>query len=319
MLFLILLLAFLAGALLVLALGGLLSAPREAVARRVDALARPAAPAPDGFPSLAEAELEGGWQARLWEPVRRRLARLGARLTPGGASERLWASLQRAGSPSGLGAAEFAGLRLVCGLACLLLTLPLCLSASPALFLARPGLRLLPPLLGVVVGLTLPDALLQQAVRKRQALIRRALPEMIDLLVVSVEAGMGLDGALAKVTERMHGPLALELTRARQEMRLGKARGQALKDMATRLDMGEVKTFAAALYQSEQLGTSIARVLRAQSGMARAARVQRVREQAARLPVTMLFPLVAFIFPAIFVVLLGPSLLRLMAALARMN
>jgi len=171
----------------------------------------------------------------------------------------------------------------------------------------------------VVVGLTLPDALLRQAVRKRQALIRRALPEMIDLLVVSVEAGMGLDGALAKVTERMHGPLALELTRARQEMRLGKARSQALKDMATRLEMGEVKTFAAALYQSEQLGTSIARVLRAQSGMARAARVQRVREQAARLPVTMLFPLVAFIFPAIFVVLLGPSLLRLMAALARTN
>lgn len=318
MLFLILLLAFLAGALLVLALGGLLSAPREAVARRVDALARPVAPAPDGFPSLAEAELEGGWQARLWEPIRRRLARLGARLTPAGASERLRASLQRAGSPSGLGAAEFAGLRLVCGLACLLLTLPFCLSPSLP-FLLRPGLRLLPPLLGVVMGLTLPDALLRQAVRKRQALIRRALPEMIDLLVVSVEAGMGLDGALAKVTERMHGPLALELTRARQEMRLGKARSQALKDMATRLEMGEVKTFAAALYQSEQLGTSIARVLRAQSGMARAARVQRVREQAARLPVTMLFPLVAFIFPAIFVVLLGPSLLRLMAALARTN
>ncbi|MDQ2800409.1 MAG: type II secretion system F family protein, partial [Armatimonadota bacterium] len=148
---------------------------------------------------------------------------------------------------------------------------------------------------------------------------RRALPEVIDLLVVSVEAGMGLDGAMAKVTEKMRGPLADEMARARHEMRLGKTRGQALRDMAARLDMGEVKTFVAAVYQADQLGTSIARVLRAQSQMARAARVQRVREQAAKLPVTMLFPLVVFVFPAIFVVLLGPSLLRLMAALAGMK
>ena len=130
---------------------------------------------------------------------------------------------------------------------------------------------------------------------------------------------MGLEGALAKVTEKMPGPLSEDLARAMTEMRLGKTRSQALKDMAARLDVGEVKTFVAAVTQADQLGTGIARVLRAQSRMARSSRVLRVREQAARLPVTLLFPLVVFIFPAIFVVLLGPSLIRLYQALVRMG
>jgi len=311
-LLLILVLAFLTGALLALAVMGLLGAERETVSRRLDGLARPAAPG-DPLPSLADAELEGGWRERLWQPALRRLARLGARLTPAGASDRLRASLARAGNPAGLGAREFGGLRVVSVFACLCLAGPVCV------FVPLPQARLMLLGLGALIGLTLPETLLEQAIRRRQALIRRALPDAIDLLVVSVEAGMGLDGAMAKVTEKMRGPLADELARARHEMRLGKTRGQALRDMAARLDMGEVKTFVAAIYQADQLGTSIARVLRAQSQMARAARVQRVREQAAKLPVTMLFPLVLFIFPAIFVVLLGPSLMRLMAALGHMN
>ena len=308
----ILALAFLVGALLTLAVTGLLGAERETVARRLDNLARPTAPA-DPLPSLADAELEGGWRERLWQPNLRRLARLGARLTPAGASDRLRASLAKAGNPAGLGAREFGGLRMVSVITCLCLTAPVCvfLPALPAR-LALLGL-------GALIGLTLPETLLERAIRRRQALIRRALPDAIDLLVVSVEAGLGLDGAMAKVTEKMRGPLSEEMAQARHEMLLGKTRGQALRDMAGRLEMGEVKTFVAAIYQADQLGTSIARVLRAQSQMARAARVQRVREQAAKLPVTMLFPLVLFIFPAIFVVLLGPSLMRLMATLGHMN
>jgi tight adherence protein C len=308
----ILLLAFLAGALLALAVTGLLGAERDAVARRLDGLARPATPA-DPLPSLADAELEGGWRERLWQPALKRVAKLGARLTPTGASDRLRASLARAGHPAGLGAGEFGGLRVVSILVCLVLAAPVCVFAQ-----TLPA-RLLLLGLSALIGLTLPDTLLEQAIRRRQERIRRALPDAIDLLVVSVEAGMGLDGAMAKVTEKMRGPLSDELARARHEMRLGKTRGQALRDMAARLDMGEVKTFVAAIYQADQLGTSIARVLRAQSQMARAARVQRVRERAAKLPVTMLFPLVLFVFPAIFVVLLGPSLMRLMAALGHMN
>ena len=308
----ILALAFLVGALLTLAVTGLLGAERETVARRLDALARPAAHT-DPLPSLADAELEGTWRERLLQPNLRRLARLGAHLTPAGASDRLRASLAKAGNPAGLRAREFGGLRVVSVIICVCLAAPVCV------FLPPLPARLALLGLGALIGLTLPETLLEQAIRRRQALIRRALPDAIDLLVVSVEAGLGLDGAMAKVTEKMCGPLSEEMALARHEMLLGKTRGQALRDMAGRLEMGEVKTFVAAIYQADQLGTSIARVLRVQSQMARAARVQRVREQASKLPVTMLFPLVLFIFPAIFVVLLGPSLMRLMATLGHMN
>ena len=308
----IILLAFLSGTLLTLALTSLLGAEREMLTRRLDSLRRPE-PSPNPLPSLADAELEGDWQERLWQPVLNRLAKLGARLTPAGTAERLRASLARAGNPAWLGVGEFAGLRVVSVGLCLLLAAPLCF------FLPLLQTRFLLLGLSALIGLTLPETLLEQAVRRRQAQIRRALPDAIDLLVVSVEAGTGLDGAMAKVTEKMRGPLSEELARTRREMRLGKTRGQALRDMAVRLDMGEVKTFVAAIYQADQLGTSIVRVLKAQSQMARAQRVQRVREQAAKLPVTMLFPLALFIFPAIFLVLLGPSLLRLMATLGPMK
>jgi tight adherence protein C len=308
----IILLAFLSGTLLTLALTSLLGAERETLTRRLDSLHRPE-PARPPLLSLADAELEGNWQERLWQPILNRLAKLGARLTPAGTAERLRASLARAGNPSWLGVGEFAGLRVVSVGLCLLLAAPLCF------FLPLMQTRMVLLGLSALIGLTLPETLLEQAIRRRQALIRRALPDAIDLLVVSVEAGTGLDGAMAKVTDKMRGPLSEELARARREMRMGKTRGQALRDMAARLDMGEVKTFVAAIYQADQLGTSIARVLKAQSQMARAQRVQRVREQAAKLPVTMLFPLAFFIFPAIFIVLLGPSLLRLMVTLGHIN
>jgi tight adherence protein C len=308
MLFLILLFAFLAGALAALAVTYLLGAERRALAARLAALPRRRE---DARRSLAEEGLEGGWQERFWLPFRTRLAAWGLRLTPAGSSARLRGLLLRAGR-STLGVGEFAGLRVGSGALGAGAALAGCVLMPPSL---SPGLRFFAVLFGLTVGLTVPDTLLQQAVRRREALIRRALPEVIDLLVVSVKAGLSLDGAMAKVTEKMTGPLAEEMARARDETLVGKTRAQALKDMAARLEMREVKTFVAAVVQAESFGTSIVRVLRAQSVMARAAKVQAVREQAARLPVTLLFPLVFFIFPAVFVVLLGPSLIRLMTAL----
>ena len=309
LLFLTLSAAFLAGALLALAVGGLAGAERSTLVRRLAALpfARE-----DGRRSLADEHLEGGWRERFWGPVRQKAALAAARLTPDGAAARLRKLLVRAGYPA-LGVGEFAGLRLLSAGFCFLLALPL------SFLMPSLSLRLLGLCLGVVIGLTLPETLLEQAARRRETEIRRALPEMIDLLVVSVEAGMGLDGAMAKVSEKMTGPLAEEMARARHETQVGKTRSQALKDMAARLEMREIKTFVAAVAQADHLGTSIVQVLRAQSVMARAAKVQRVREQAARLPVTLLFPLIFFVFPAVFVVLLGPSLLRLAAALGNMK
>ncbi len=298
--------AFLAGMLFALSIARLRGAEQAAVTRRLDAL-------PQGqekvLRSLAEEQLEQSWQARFLNPVLERIAGLGTRLTPSGVSARLRGSLARAGNPARLGVGEFAVLRAAGAALGVGLALPLCALLPPT------GLRGLLLLLGLTVGLTLPETLLEQAIRRREALIRKALPEVIDLLVVSVEAGMGLDGAMAKVTEKMSGPLADEMARARHETQIGKTRAQALKDMAARLEMREIKTFVAAVAQADQLGTSIVRVLRAQSVMARAAKVQSVREQAARLPVTLLFPLVFFVFPAVFVVLLGPSLIRLATVL----
>ncbi len=298
--------AFLAGVLLTLAAARLLGAEQAALARRIEAL--PRGPE-DHLRSLAEEQLEQSWQERFLHPVVAQIAGWGIRLTPAGASAKLRGSLARAGHPARLGVGEFAVLRAVCAALCVGLALPLCA------FLPSVGLRVLLLLFGLTVGLTLPETLLEQAIRRRESEIRKALPEVIDLLVVSVEAGMGLDGAMAKVTEKMSGPLADEMARARHETQIGKTRAQALKDMASRLEMREIKTFVAAVAQADQLGTSIVRVLRAQSVMARAAKVQSVREQAARLPVTLLFPLVFFVFPAVFVVLLGPSLIRLATVL----
>ncbi len=298
--------AFLAGMLFALSIARLRGAEQAAVTRRLDAL-------PQGqekvLRSLAEEQLEQSWQARFLNPVLERIAGLGTRLTPSGVSARLRGSLARAGNPARLGVGEFAVLRAAGAALGVGLALPLCALLPPT------GLRGLLLLLGLTVGLTLPETLLEQAIRRRESEIRKALPEVIDLLVVSVEAGMGLDGAMAKVTEKMSGPLADEMARARHETQIGKTRAQALKDMAARLEMREIKTFVAAVAQADQLGTSIVRVLRAQSVMARAAKVQSVREQAARLPVTLLFPLVFFVFPAVFVVLLGPSLIRLATVL----
>lgn len=293
MLLLIAGLAFVAGTLLTLVLGGWPTAEREAA------------------PSLADAVLEGSWRVRLLTPALTNLARLGLRLTPAGASERLRVALAQAGNP--IGAGEFVIVRVLSVAACLGSGVMLCeLAPSP---LPRPlclGLSLL-------VGLAAPSFWLSGRTRRRQAQIRRTLPDVVDLLVVSVEAGLGLGSALAKAAEKMSGALPEEIARALAETAFGKPRTQALKDMSTRVGVGELKTFVAAVTQAELLGVAITQTLRAQSRTIRAARVQRVREQAARLPVTLLLPLSLFIFPAVFIVLLGPSLIRLYAAFSGMR
>ncbi len=156
-----------------------------------------------------------------------------------------------------------------------------------------------------------PELFLRRAVEKRQRLIRRQLPDALDLLTVSVEAGLGFDAALAKVVEKMKGPLPEEFSRTLQEVRLGKPRRDALRDFGKRVGVEEVSTFVAALVQADQLGVSIGKVLRLQSEQARQKRRQKAEEQAMKAPIKMLFPLVFFIFPALFVVLLGPAVIQI--------
>jgi tight adherence protein C len=166
-------------------------------------------------------------------------------------------------------------------------------------------------LIGAALAFLLPDFVLGRLVRTRRGNMLIQLPEVLDLLTVSVEAGLGFDGALARITERSKGPLLEELSIVLHEMRIGESRIQALKNFAERLDMPETTAFARSIIQAEQLGMSLARILRAQAQDSRNKRQMWAEEKAMKAPIKMLFPTVIFIFPAMFIVILGPAMLQL--------
>jgi tight adherence protein C len=163
--------------------------------------------------------------------------------------------------------------------------------------------------LTAVGGYLLPDLWLRQKVGQRQKEIRLALPNALDLLTISVEAGLGFDAALVRVTEKYKNGLSEEFTQVLNEVRLGRPRLEALDDMGRRVGVEELHSFIQALIQSEQLGVGIAKVLRIQSEEMRRKRRQRAEEQAAQASLKMLFPMIIFIFPTIFIVLMGPAVL----------
>jgi tight adherence protein C len=255
--------------------------------------------------SAIEQELQLPFGERLIRPMLRSIARLVMKLTPQGAADAAQARLNSAGNPGRLGVKEFFGLRVISAL----------VWTGFGLFMFQVLLddavvkAVACLMLCLIVGLTLPDYLLQQIINTRQYRIRKSLPDILDLLIVSVEAGLGFDAAMAKVVEKVHGPYPEELARVLEEMRLGKSRMESLRAMSDRVNVTEVSTFVAAIYQADQLGVSIAKVLHVQSDTMRVARSQRIRELAAKLPVKMLFPLVFFIFPAIFVVVIGAGII----------
>ena len=160
---------------------------------------------------------------------------------------------------------------------------------------------------GALAGFLLPDLLLYNAGTKRQLKIGRDLPEALDLLTVSVEAGLGFDAALAQVARNFEGPLSGECSRVLQEMNIGKTRGEALKALSARTEVPELHTFVTSLVQADSFGIPVANVLREQSREMRVKRFQRAEETAQKVPVKILFPLLACIFPALFIVILGPA------------
>lgn len=169
------------------------------------------------------------------------------------------------------------------------------------------------------VGNRLPDIWLSFRIDSRRDRVRKALPDALDLIVVCVEAGYGLEAAIAKVTERTSGPLSEEFDRALGEMRLGKARRDALRDMSERIGETNVQSFIAAIIQADQMGVSIAEVLRVQADAVRIRRRQRAEELAKQAPIKMLFPLFFFIFPVLMMVILAPAAVRLTGFFSVMN
>lgn len=170
---------------------------------------------------------------------------------------------------------------------------------------------LLTILIEIGVGIILPNFLLSKKVTGRQLLIKRALPDVLDLLTVSVEAGLAFDGALSKVVDKMPGPLADEFGTVLQEIKVGKQKRDALRDMAERVGLQDVTSFIGSIIQADQLGVSIGHVLRLQSEQMRQKRRMEAQEKAMKAPVKMLIPMVLFIFPTIFSVLIGPIAIKI--------
>jgi tight adherence protein C len=161
------------------------------------------------------------------------------------------------------------------------------------------------------IGYMAPGFIVGSRVRKRRDMVQAALPDALDLLAVSVQAGLGFDAAISKLVEHMHGPLIDEFGLALSEMRVGESRQDALKKLSGRIDSPELSAFVRAIIQADQLGISLGRILRVQAVDSRLKRQTAAEEKAMKAPIKMLFPTVVFIFPAMFIVILGPAMLNL--------
>jgi tight adherence protein C len=168
---------------------------------------------------------------------------------------------------------------------------------------------------GIFAGFFIPHLMLTSRITRRQNEVRKAMPDALDLLTICVEAGLGFEAALAKVSEKWENELSLAFARMIREVQLGKVRRDALKDMADRLGLPEMTSFVAAIIQSEQLGVSLAKVLRIQSDQMRVKRRQRAEEQAHKAPVKMIIPMALLIFPSIMIIILTPAAIQIATSL----
>jgi tight adherence protein C len=258
---------------------------------------------------LRNRELAEPARDRVWSPLYRVALAVGRRLTPVGAKQNLQRKLLMAGSPIGWDAdrvlaAKVGGLAAGILLGVLLVVgLPLPLAAVLAACLAL-----------CLLGYFAPNIVLLNKVQRRQTLIRRTLPDSIDLLTISVEAGLGFDAALAHVSRNTTGPLADEFYRTLQEVQLGRSRSEAMRNLADRSSVPELSAFVLAMVQADVFGISVANVLRIQSREMRKKRRQLAEERAMKVPIKVLFPVLFCIFPALFVVILGPAIMRIAAA-----
>jgi tight adherence protein C len=259
--------------------------------------------------TLEELELQQPFSQRVVLPMAKAiLARLG-QYGPKQSAERLKRSLEQAGNPGRLTPTQFSGIRM--GLAIVLFVI---FGAVTFTQVDQPAQALMYTAIGAGLGYLLPGIWLGQQIKKRKKAIVKALPDALDLLCICVEAGLSFDQAMQRLTEKWDDALSNEFKRVLSDTRLGRARRDALKDMVERCGVDDVQTFIGAIIQAEQLGVSIGRILRIQSDQMRVRRRQRAEEEAQKAPIKMLFPMVFLIFPALFVVILGPAVPRLIRA-----
>ena len=261
--------------------------------------------------SLEQIELSQPFTARVVIPIIRRIGEFSARFTPQKAIQDTARKLELAGNPWPVDAPTFLAIRFILAVvlggflvAVIAISPP---SSATDNFLYIGGATL--------AGFFLPHLMLTSRITRRQSEVRKAMPDALDLLTICVEAGLGFDASMARISEKWENELSLAFARAIREIQLGKTRREALKDMSERLGLAEMTSFVAAIIQSEQLGVSMARVLRIQSDQMRVKRRQYAEEQAHKAPVKMIIPMALLIFPSIMIIILTPAALQIANAL----
>ena len=222
-------------------------------------------------------------------------------------NEKIEMKLLQAGSPLGMTAVEFRLVRIL-----MLILLPVAFGGLALVSNNGMGNLILFLFLGLFLAVMIPTYYLKQKTTARNKQATKELPDFLDLVTVSIEAGLGFDSALSKVVAKRDGVLSREFQRCLEEMRLGKTRREALSGVRSRVDVTDVKSLIGSIIQAEQLGIGMVKILRVQSNEVRERRKQRAEEQAMKAPIKMLFPLVMFIFPCIFIVILGPAIIQIM-------
>ena len=251
-------------------------------------------------------ELDPSFGSRVGRPLLRRLAVIGRRLDPASQPTHIRRRLDLAGNPEGWDVDRVLAFKTVG------LVVGLILGGALALIVDwSTGLKLALVVAAALLGWFVPDLVLYQSGYERTQRMRRELPDALDLLTISVESGLSFDGALAQVARNAEGPLAGEFFRVLQEMQIGVGRTAAIRAMGERTDLTDLKQFAAAMVQADAFGIPIANVLRVQAREMRIKRSQRAEEQAQKVPVKILFPLIFCIFPMLMVVILGPSVVTI--------
>jgi tight adherence protein C len=260
--------------------------------------------------TLDEIELQQPFSQRVLIPLMRTiLAQLG-KSGPKQSAERLKTSLQQAGNPGNITPIMFSGMRMA--LFVLLLVISGLVTFGQGMEVPK---ALMYTGIGSILGYLLPGMWLGRKIKQRKHNIIKALPDALDLLTISVEAGLAFDLALMRVSEKWDNELSNEFKRVLTDTRLGRARRDALKEMSQRTGVEDIQTFTAAIIQAEQLGVSIGKILRIQSDQMRIKRRQRAEEAAHKAPILMLIPMAFLIFPSLFVVILGPAVPKLMTSL----
>lgn len=257
--------------------------------------------------SLEEIELSQPFAERVIVPLIRRVGEIAARFTPQKVIHDTANNLEKAGNPWPVDAPTFFAIRVI---------LSVVFGGFSFLVLTNdPTTNLLINLGGFAGGFFVPHIMLTGRITRRQTEIRKAMPDALDLLTICVEAGLGFDAALSKVSEKWENELSLAFARTIREVQLGKPRREALKDMSDRLGIPEMTSFVAAIVQSEQLGVSMAKVLRIQSDQMRLKRRQRAEEEAHKAPVKMIIPMALLMFPSIMIIILTPAVIQIMTNL----